>query len=149
MIDPGQLPTGAGAELRRLVCKANEHRLRYALVWCVVWVVCWMVFARLIHPILLPSRLPPGLPPPPPPSFTVDLVRYVGLGVLALPVFLVSAGIGGRRRGAAAVTACLQSQVCPSCGYSLREILPAEDGARQCPECGGAWRMLLIKTDHS
>jgi hypothetical protein len=148
MLARGQLPTAAGPELRRLVRKANEHRLGYALVSCAVWVVCWIVFARVIHPILLPSRLPPGLPAPPPPSFTVDLVRYVGLAVLSLPVLLVAAGIGGRRRGAAAMTACLQSRVCPSCGYSLREIQPAEDGGRQCPECGGAWRMPHLRTDH-
>ena len=31
--------------------------------------------------------------------------------------------------------------LCPSCGYGLREIEAEEDGCRECPECGAAWRL--------
>lgn len=30
---------------------------------------------------------------------------------------------------------------CASCGYSLKELPPAEDGCTICPECGAAWKL--------
>jgi len=30
---------------------------------------------------------------------------------------------------------------CPSCGYELRALPPADDGCTVCPECGAAWRL--------
>lgn len=35
----------------------------------------------------------------------------------------------------------LRATVCPSCGYSLRDVKREDDGCTICPECGAAWRL--------
>jgi hypothetical protein len=34
----------------------------------------------------------------------------------------------------------LRERRCPSCGYHLTGVLPADDECTVCPECGAAWR---------
>lgn len=33
---------------------------------------------------------------------------------------------------------------CGSCGYEIKEISPAGDGCRVCPECGAAWKVVDV-----
>jgi hypothetical protein len=37
--------------------------------------------------------------------------------------------------------------LCPSCGHSLRDLVPADDGCVMCPECGAAWNHERIGRD--
>jgi hypothetical protein len=36
---------------------------------------------------------------------------------------------------------------CASCGYSLANLAPADDGCTLCPECGSAWRIPAAKDE--
>jgi hypothetical protein len=35
----------------------------------------------------------------------------------------------------------LNGELCPACGYSIRELAAEPDGCTVCPECGAAWRL--------
>ena len=69
--------------------------------------------------------------------FVTAHLSSVWLG-LAVAIFASRRAIdaAGRR----AVLACLNAEVCPGCGYSLRGLEAEADGCRVCPECGGAWK---------
>tara|TARA_R110002111_G_scaffold248811_1_gene312643 strand:+ start:21 stop:476 length:456 start_codon:yes stop_codon:yes gene_type:complete len=36
--------------------------------------------------------------------------------------------------------AMIRAALCPSCAYSIAELIPESDGCAVCPECGAAWR---------
>jgi len=76
---------------------------------------------------------------------TLPAVALLGLAViLRLPLErginrLVARGVGLSNASEIA-HAALDSALCPSCGYSLRDLPLEPDGCVLCPECGAAWR---------
>lgn len=50
----------------------------------------------------------------------------------------------GRQLTARAITRLAH---CPSCGYSLRDLMPDRDLRTLCPECGSAWRIPAAKDE--
>jgi len=74
----------------------------------------------------------------------IDSVEYV-LWPVNLIVFSLGAAKfwqGGRRARARRVCGVmLEHRRCAHCGYDIRGLPVADDGATVCPECGCAWRL--------
>jgi len=91
--------------------------------------ICGLLFALTIHLIYLT---------------TARWMRWAELfgWLLMFGNAVASAGtiILGADAGRNAAAVHLARNKCPSCGYSLSELPPANDGCTVCPECGGAWR---------
>lgn len=72
--------------------------------------------------------------------FTPSLI---GLFVFSFVGFGGSMGVVaklfGWRSPKHARQAMLRAKLCPSCGYSIAELIPESDGCAVCPECGAAW----------
>jgi hypothetical protein len=72
-----------------------------------------------------------------------------GAGVRSMPtfwvqmVFILMGPLFGAKQaddaGRAALSACLDARLCPSCCYDQSGIPRESDGFTVCPECGGAW----------
>lgn len=137
MLEPADLPPDAPIDLLRKVSGANEHRLRYLMLFCIVAVVMLSVgFDQVARPLWVNPAYPPV-----PFSLTRMLLNMaVVIGMTVVLCLLVTA-IGARRRGVLALNACLLARLCPSCGYPLRDVTPAGDTFHTCPECGGAWKL--------
>lgn len=69
----------------------------------------------------------------------VSIYLLQALFILAAPVI---AYIVHRAKYAGKIAAVmLEHGHCPHCGYNLRDLPVAEDGATVCPECGCAWEL--------
>ncbi len=40
-----------------------------------------------------------------------------------------------------AIRRTLLSRICPTCEFSLRDLMPQADGCTVCPECGAGWKI--------
>lgn len=60
--------------------------------------------------------------------------------VLSTALGMIAKGQGWRSFALGKETS-LAVGCCPSCGYSISEISPQDDGCTICPECGAAWRL--------
>jgi hypothetical protein len=77
---------------------------------------------------------------------SAKLPNVTWLAIAAFAAYVVFCGVFlgsllARRRGIAAVRACLNAGLCPSCGYSLAGSAVEADGCVACGECGGAWKL--------
>lgn len=69
---------------------------------------------------------------------------YAGAALVA-SFFMIASGLRFRPRTPPVDAALLAHAIaaeglCPSCAYSLENIIPESDGLTLCPECGSAWR---------
>ena len=80
-------------------------------------------------------------------TLVTDVLRQ---GVATLIAFTILAGLAwvwAAWRGAkAARRAYLAGSVCPSCGYGLAGLPVEADRCVVCPECSGAWRLVMKAT---
>lgn len=122
------LPRDASKELRRAVQRANQHRWKaqvQATLMFVLSIGCVQFVLGGLGAV----------------SSRGWVIQAVTTGVLSLFFGTLGGAALSRESGREAVTRCLRLGMCPSCGYGLKELVTEGDGARVCPECGGAWRI--------
>jgi hypothetical protein len=67
------------------------------------------------------------------------LPTTVGVGVMLADLLVWLALI--QPNAQRTVTEFLRRELCPACGYTIRELTAESDGCTVCPECGAAWRI--------
>jgi len=61
---------------------------------------------------------------------------------------VVSRVLAKRRIGGEIARTIVAEGICGSCGYSLRSMMPSDDGCVVCAECGAAWKAVRITAPH-
>lgn len=128
MLEPADLPAEASKDLRQAVQRANLHRWTIQLKYAVG------MFAVLAGIGLVANWLFAA-------TSVVGLSQSVVQAVGSLFFGTLGGAAAAKENGVKAVARCLKAEICPSCGYSLRDLAVESDGGRVCPECGGVWRV--------
>ena len=93
-----------------------------------------LFFALIVLSILLSGRNGQVFP-------WMSVVLFILLSVVLSTV----SGMIAKRQGWSSFSVRKETSLavgcCPSCGYSISEISPQDDGCTICPECGAAWRL--------
>lgn len=125
------LSADAPCELTSLVREANEHTLGSTLRMAIGFVLGLLAYCIWYGAM--------------PKSVIELLLALFGL-VVCVAWGITWNSLFARRCGIKAVRACADTNICPSCGYTLNSLPIESDGCVICSECGGAWKALFEKT---
>lgn len=138
-IVPG-LPSPIPMETRHRICgEMQEHQITRQNIIYTVLAILAMCLTAILWTQLAPTLFAPLKLSP--------IVHGILMGIwpfLALPPFIWFLTRANRLRIARTI---VQYSYCASCGYSLANLTPADDGCTLCPECGSAWRIPAAKDE--
>jgi hypothetical protein len=123
------LPHGSDVALKRLLKRAHAGTWRH-LLFLGLGALIGVVGARLLRLAITGGPINVG--------GSLALMLFMGVGIALGGLSRLLAGPMYRRNARAA---CLEHELCASCGYSLRGVPVSDNGLRVCPECAAAWAL--------